>query len=928
MKIEKTVTKATSAFSLQPLAFLCLFAATAPAAPHWTEPYNVVWTTPSTDAAGSMPLGNGEVGLNLWVEENGDLLFYISRSDSLSEISRLLKVGQVRVSLSPNPFLTGAPFRQELKLSDGICEISAGQDDKKVTLRVFVDSDRPVVHVLGHSASPLTVKAAIESWRTQRNAVAKGDEQLSAWSVREAPFVLSESADVFPAGLQGAAAWYHRNEESVAFPSTIQHQSLQSVADKARDPLLHRTFGGWLTGEKFKSVEGRAIQTPAPCTSFSLRVAVPCRQTPTVQAWMDEAQKLAAKSADGADALRRTAAWWRAFWDRSWVITDAGRGLPVAGERHPLRIGYDSNKQNQFPGAIGRVSVFSRPLSPEEIVRLAAAANGQPAPIQDGLLAAGDGTPREIPNDTLNFNRGFTLEAWIKPNRTDPGRIFDKITAGGTDGFLFDLYSGAALRLIVGNTTLATPARAIKADGWHHVAATIDSATGAAAIYLDGKLAAGRPGDTVSPIARSYNLQRYVQACGGRGAYPIKFNGGIFTVEPRAVGRPYSPDWRAWGDCHWYQNVRHMYHPMLAGGDFEMMRPFFAMYEAVRPLCEARAKLYYGAEGCYFPETMTVWGTYANGDYGWDRGDHPPGDILCNYWRYAWNQGPELVSLMLDYWDYTGDKAFLQQQALPMAVSVLKYFDSRFKRDEMGRMILDPTQAVETFWYDVVNDMPSVAGLNDITARLCALPENLVPAPDREFFVKMKSACPAVPVEHGRLAPAQKYKDQRSNIENPELYAVWPFRLYGLGKPGLEEARAAYAHRAQHLDNGWGYDGNCAALLGLTDEAARILQVKCANSHAGYRWPATWGANYDWLPDQNHGGNLLNTTDLMLLQSDGGKIRLLPAWPKDWDVSFKLHASSNTTVQCVYRAGQVEQLTVTPSARAADVIPPGGGTAP
>ncbi len=282
---------------------------------------------------------------------------------------------------------------------------------------------------------------------------------------------------------------------------------------------------------------------------------------------------------------------------------------------------------------------------------------------------------------------------------------------------------------------------------------------------------------------------------------------------------------------------------------------------------------------------------------------------------------------MLDYWDYTRDKAFLKQQALPMAVSVLKYFDSRFKRDDKGWLILDPTQAVETFWWGVTNDMPSVAGLNYVTARLSALPENLTTPQDHAFFARMKAACPAVPVEQGRLAPAQEYKNERSNVENPELYGVWPFRLYGLGKPGLEEARAAYAHRAHHQDNGWGYDGNCAALLGLTGEAARILRVKCANSNPAYRWPATWGPNFDWLPDQNHGGNLLNTTDLMLLQSDGDKIRLLPAWPKDWDVSFKLHAAANTTVECIFRGGKVEKLTVTPPARALDVIQPGGDTA-
>ena len=29
--------------------------------------YNVVWRTPSRDSSGSMPLGSGDIGLNLWV---------------------------------------------------------------------------------------------------------------------------------------------------------------------------------------------------------------------------------------------------------------------------------------------------------------------------------------------------------------------------------------------------------------------------------------------------------------------------------------------------------------------------------------------------------------------------------------------------------------------------------------------------------------------------------------------------------------------------------------------------------------------------------------------------------------------------------------------------------------------------------------------
>ncbi|MEE4198410.1 MAG: DUF5703 domain-containing protein, partial [Bacteroidales bacterium] len=42
---------------------------------------NVVWKIPSKNSLGSMPAGNGDIGVNLWVEENGDLLFYLSKTD-------------------------------------------------------------------------------------------------------------------------------------------------------------------------------------------------------------------------------------------------------------------------------------------------------------------------------------------------------------------------------------------------------------------------------------------------------------------------------------------------------------------------------------------------------------------------------------------------------------------------------------------------------------------------------------------------------------------------------------------------------------------------------------------------------------------------------------------------------------------------------
>jgi len=725
--------------------------------------YDVVWTTPSVDARGSMPLGNGEVGVNAWVGPDGDLQFYISRSDSYSEVSRLLKVGLIRVSLSPNPFAAGKPFSQRLHLKDGVIEFTGGAPGSQCVLKLFVDADHPVVHVTGHADIPVSVTVKSESWRTSARTL-NDHEADASWTMKGAPFPLVESADVFSNTSPNTFAWYHRNETSCV-PSTLELQALASVADACKDPLLYRTFGGLVTGDGFTASGDHALALTEARKSFAFSVTAPCAQTKNADEWIKLASAASTASADASRAEKRTREWWHRYWDSAWV--------QVTG---------DSAK---------------------------------------------------------------------------------------------------------------------KAD--------------------------------TEQITRGYLLQRYMQACGGRGPFPIKFNGGQFTVSPE--GTMDDADWRRWGDCHWWQNARLMYHPMLAQGDFSMMDPFFHLYESAVPLAEQRSKLIEHVEGAYFPETMTVWGTYANSDFGWDRKDHKPGEVASPWWAKTRNQGPEIVALMLDRWDYTQDKVFLQKQLLPMAQSILTYFDQRYKRDEAGKLVIDPTQSVETFWTGVVDDTPTVAGLINVTSRLTALPHDLTTPQQRALFERLAAACPAVPIETHKgaggdvqvIGPARKYDPHRSNCENPETYAIWPFRLYGVGKPDLEMARQTYTVRVNKLPVGWGYDGNCAAVLGMADEAADNLVKKCANTNHDYRWPATWGPNFDWMPDQNHGGNLLETAQLMLLQSDGKKILLFPSWPKTWDVDFKLRAAYNTVVEGTLKDGKVVRLKVTPEERAKDVVEMLGG---
>jgi alpha-L-fucosidase 2 len=110
------------------------------------------------------------------------------------------------------------------------------------------------------------------------------------------------------------------------------------------------------------------------------------------------------------------------------------------------------------------------------------------------------------------------------------------------------------------------------------------------------------------------------------------------------------------------------------------------------------------------------------------------------------------------------------------------------------------------------------------------------------------------------------------------------------------------------------------AYLGLTQDVRAALGSRARRHDPTQRFPAFWGPNYDWTPDQCHGGVLLRTFQTMLLQTDGRRIVLMPAWPRQWEADFKLHAPFATVVEGKIRKGQVVDLVVTPKERAADVV--------
>lgn len=432
-------------------------------------------------------------------------------------------------------------------------------------------------------------------------------------------------------------------------------------------------------------------------------------------------------------------------------------------------------------------------------------------------------------------------------------------------------------------------------------------------------------GDSIAKkVNQGYILQRFVTACAGRGAYPIKFNGSIFTVDNprlREVGASkivsVNADYRTWGGQYWFQNTRAMYWPMLEQGNFDMMMPLFKMYVQEAKNNAPIINQFYHHNGSYFAETAPFYG----GVNYW--GPEVKEDWTGHYFTPIL----ELSMMMLDYYQFTGDKKFAREMLVPMATAGLEFFDKHFKRDSNGKLLLDPDNAIEQYW-KVHDPAPDIAGLMAITTRMLQLPYDMTTAADRANWTQLRAELPALPLgkRDGETVLFPYTTDTITaiprNNENPELYAIYPFRLYGLDKPDLQLAITSFNKRLKHTQKGcWVQEPIQAAMLGITDVAKDYTSFNLTRKEPQFKFPAFWAEANDYAPDEDNGGNGENGLQQMLMQTDGKKIFLLPAWPKDWNnITFKLHAPYNTTVQGKVINGKITELKVTPLYRRADVI--------
>lgn len=740
--------------------------------------YNVIWDSPSEDQTGLMPIGNGDMGASVGATKDGVLSLLLSKCDAFNFAGELFKLGRVNIAIQPNPFVD-APFRQTLDIETGSILIEAG----KVRIRVWADMSRNLLHVEINSPEPIEVTATPDYWK-------RIDGTFDSWIERG----------------DRIASYYAVGDNSSFLPE-LKSYGVEHMKDSFPDPYKFNTFGYLLDSPELTLVPGDRDSGRVPALrgkgrSFDIRIHALTKQTPDVEEWVSALETEANRPVDLARDWQEHLDWWKAFWQRSWIIA-SDRTVP-------------SEQSERF-------------LSE----------------------AAPDGTRQE------------------------------------TDG--------AAL------------------------------------------------------ASQSYNVFRFLMACQSRGPIQTKFNGGLFSQPERiadgkihafrkkaemrgnkigetAVQQPDGSwitheDDRLWWRRFTFQNQRLLYWPLLMSGDYDLTQPFFDFYFRTLPMRKAITKAWFEQDGAFFRENMMPTGVDVD-----NNGNPPktkPGETYTGgYHHYHFIAGPELVAMMIAYVKHTGDMQFAKEKLLPVAREVLLFYDLHYSRDAKGKLRIEPSQVLETWWV-ASNPTPEIAGLRHCMEELLAM--DLGTEEDKTQWKRFLSEIPEIPLREidGRMAiaPAETFSNKR-NLENGELYAVFPFPYFGraFGNEDIVEWTIQNATEKRWVSLCWAQNEIMSAHAGDAATTVKGLDARFRRASTALRFPLFGRESPDSCPDFDHFGSGSVALQKMLVQEGNGKILLLPAWPSQWDANFKLHVSRGGIVTGTVRDGKLVEWDIQPASLRSKVV--------
>lgn len=445
--------------------------------------------------------------------------------------------------------------------------------------------------------------------------------------------------------------------------------------------------------------------------------------------------------------------------------------------------------------------------------------------------------------------------------------------------------------------------------------------------------------DPAWQAGRNYQLIRYTLAANTSGRAMTLFNGGVFACDG-------NPDKRNWDGCQFMgQNQKLVYSPMLRAGDFDLLRVAGDFYRERTELRRQHAKKFWGVEGVTYPEPFSIFGLDAIGTTA-------DGRSSPTHLHYHYTAGMTFALQMLGHDTYTG--TVTPGYALP-ALGLLSYYDAYYQKlaiekhgkplDASGRLIIYPSDGCEVY-HGCRNNTDVIAGLLALSRDLLAAPEGTLSAGQRARVEGIRKRIPEFTMAekdrrtyYAAAANDPEWIFHNGNMDFPQMYICFPFTAAALGRSNMEWVKNTWElgpvnAAIQHQNQCWYQSAINMARMGETIEAAELTSAKLL--HGGYRFPSFYhtyyarGGSFCHTPDMDHGGVAMTALQEMIMQTDGRRILLGAAWPREWNCDFKLHAPFQTTVEGRVADGKVIISKVTPESRRKDIeiFPPKTGHAP
>jgi hypothetical protein len=454
-------------------------------------------------------------------------------------------------------------------------------------------------------------------------------------------------------------------------------------------------------------------------------------------------------------------------------------------------------------------------------------------------------------------------------------------------------------------------------------------------------------------------LHMYGMAATSRGVLPPKWNGSLFITEG---------DVRRWGAQFWVWTTEMHYFALLAADAIDLTEPYFDMYVRQLPECEKAGPQRWGAEGAFYPETTPFDGpVILPDDIGEEFQDvylgrksnpelseraravgqydsslrvlaRPEIELAAGRYTYISHVASSGCELAVQAWwryRYTGDTEWLRTHAYPLLRGTVEFYRHLAKRGDDGRYHVDGTNVHEDFWgtNDGIMDLAAIRGTTPLAIRaaetlgidadLCdqwqALLDNLAPYPMGSDAAS-KALTGGVLTDDVWAAGHLGHVDGQHNPEDVWLNPVFPFEDWTLETrdptvDGIVQKALDLAPRMRSILNG----AQCNTAIrtpiawiraGRGDELPAIL----ASYYAAFA-PMINGWSLFEGPAQAHSiehlGCITMTLQEGLLQSVSPRpgepeiISVFPAWPKEWEASFRLLARGGFLVTSAHQEGKV-----------------------